>query len=50
MNDNFVAVVEALPVQRHHAQQLARNSFSVAFIDADLKQKYLLQVDAFFAH
>lgn len=50
MNDNFVAVVEALPVQRHHAQQLARNSFSAAFIDADLKQKYLLQVDAFFAH
>lgn len=50
MNDNFVAVVEALPVQRHHAQQLARNSFSAAFIDADLKQKYLAQVDAFFAH
>lgn len=50
MNDNFVAVVEALPVQRHHAQQMARNSFSAAFIDADLKQKYLLQVDAFFAH
>lgn len=50
MNDNFVAVVEALPVQRHHAQQLARNSFSAAFIDAALKQKYLAQVDAFFAH
>lgn len=50
MNDNFVAVVEALPVQRHHAQQLARNSFSAAFIDAGLRQKYLAQVDAFFAH
>lgn len=50
MNDNFLAVVEALPVQRHHVQQLARNSFNAAFIDADLKQKYLAQVDAFFAH
>lgn len=50
MNDNFVAVVEALPVQRHHAQQLARNSFTAAFIEADLRQKYLAQVDAFFAH
>ena len=50
MNDNFVAIVEALPVQRHHAQQLARNSFTAAFIDTDLKQKYLAQVDAFFAN
>mgnify|MGYP003364960239 CR=1 FL=1 len=50
MNDNFVAVVEALPVQRHHAQQLARNSFTAAFIAADVKQKYLTQVDAFFAN
>lgn len=48
MNDNFVAIVEALPVQRHHAQQLARNSFAAAFMDADLKQQYLKQVDAFF--
>jgi adenosine deaminase len=50
MNDNFVAIVEALPLQRHHAQQLARNSFTAAFINAELKQKYLTQVDAFFAH
>lgn len=50
MNDNFVAIVEALPLQRHHAQQLARNSFTASFIDADLKQKYLARVDAFFAN
>jgi adenosine deaminase len=50
MNDNFVAIIEALPLQRHHVQQLARNSFSAAFIEGDLKQKYLAQVDAFFAH
>ncbi len=50
MNENFVAIVEALPLQRHHAQQLARNSFTSSFIDADSKQKYLAQVDAFFVH
>jgi len=50
INDNFVAVAEALPLQRHHVQQLARNSFTAAFIDADLKKKYLTQVDTFFAH
>lgn len=49
MNDNFVAIVKALPLQRHHLQQLARNSFTAAFIAPDIKQKYLAQVDAFFA-
>ena len=50
INANFVAVAEALPLQRHHARQLARNSFTAAFIDADLKKKYLTQVDTFFEH
>lgn len=49
MNDNFVAIVEALPLQRHHVRELARNSFSAAFIDAATRQKYLDQVDMFFA-
>ena len=49
MNDNFAAIVEALPVQKHHLQQLARNSFNAAFIAPEIKQKYLAQVDTFFA-
>lgn len=49
LNDNFVAIVEALPLQRQHLQQLARNSFSAAFVDDGVRQKYLDQVDAFFA-
>lgn len=48
INDNFVAVFEALPLQRQHAQQLARNSFRAAFLDANTKQRYLGQVDKFF--
>jgi adenine deaminase len=48
INDNFVAAFEALPLQRQHAQQLARNSFRAAFLDAATRQRYLEQVDAFF--
>jgi adenosine deaminase len=48
INDNFVAVFEALSLQRQHAQQLARNSFRAAFLDAAARQRYLDQVDAFF--
>ena len=49
INENFIQTFDALPLQRHHAQQLARNSFSAAFLDAQVRQKYLDEVDAFFA-
>jgi adenosine deaminase len=49
MNDNFEAVFDALPLNQAHAQQLARNSFSAAFLDPATKQAYLDDVDRFFA-
>lgn len=49
MNENFVQTFSALPLEKHHARQLARNSFAGAFLDAATKQKYLDEVDAFFA-
>lgn len=49
MNDNFIATFDALPLGVSHAQRLARNSFSAAFLPAAQKQKYLDEVDAFFA-
>ncbi len=49
INENFIQTFDALPLQRHHAQQLARNSFSAAFLDAQARQKCLDEVDAFFA-
>jgi len=49
MNDNFIATFEALPLGLSHAHRLARNGFSAAFLPADQKQKYLDEVDAFFA-
>jgi len=48
LNDNLVAVFDALPLDRTHAQQLARNSFEAAFLDAGAKQRYLDEVDLFF--
>lgn len=48
VNDNFLAMFQALPLQKNHAYQLARNSFAASFIDGTTKQKYLDEVDAFF--
>jgi len=48
INDNFVAAFEALPLQRQHAQQLARNSFEAAFLDAATRRRYLDEVEDFF--
>nr|WP_026075780.1 adenosine deaminase [Noviherbaspirillum massiliense] len=48
LNQNFTEAFEALPLTRQHAQQLARNSFQAAFLDAQAKQKYVDEVDRFF--
>jgi len=48
LSDNFVACFNDLPLQRQHAYQLARNSFSAAFLDLPQKQKYLDEVENFF--
>ncbi|KQW96812.1 adenosine deaminase [Massilia sp. Root418] len=49
LNDNFIATFEALPLGLSHARRLARNSFEASFLPADQKQKFLAEVDAFFA-
>ncbi len=49
MNDNFIAIFEALPLGLAHAHKLARNGFVAAFLPAAVKQQYLDEVDAFFA-
>ena len=49
INDNFIADLRCFAAERQHAQQLARNSFAAAFLDAQAKQAYLDEVDAFFA-
>jgi adenosine deaminase len=49
MNDNFIAVFDALPLGLSHAQRLARNSFAASFLPPERKQRFLDEVDAFFA-
>ncbi len=49
VNENFLQMFEALPLDRNHAQRLAHNGFAAAFLDRATKQKYLDEVDAFFA-
>ena len=49
INQNFVAAFDALPLERQHAQLLARNSFAASFLDDAAKQAYLDEVDMFFA-
>ncbi|HJV75213.1 MAG TPA: adenosine deaminase [Noviherbaspirillum sp.] len=48
VNDNFVQMFDALPLDREHAYRLARNSFAASFLDGKAKQKLLDEVDAFF--
>ncbi len=49
MNANFLALADSLPLDAAHAQQLARNSFTAAFLAPEAKQRYLDEVDQFFA-
>jgi adenine deaminase len=48
INDNYLAAFDALPLDVHHARQLAKNSFAAAFLEPERKRAYLAEVDAFF--
>jgi adenosine deaminase len=50
INDNFIAAFDALPLDASHAKQLARNSFTAAFLEPEQKRAYLSEVDTFFAN
>ena len=46
MNDNFIAIAEALDLSNDELKQLAKNSFDAAFISATEKQKWAAKIDA----
>ncbi len=50
INENFVQTFAALGLTSQHAYQLAHNSFDASFIDDALRQRYVGQLDAVFAH
>jgi adenosine deaminase len=49
LNENFLAAFDALPLGLQHAHELAKNGFAASFLPAERKQKFLDEVDAYFA-
>ena len=49
VNDNFTALIEALPVQAHHLKQLAYNSFQAAFLEPEIKKALIKEGEDYFA-
>ncbi len=44
MNDNFVAIQQALDLNQDEPKQLAENSFTASFLDEVDKRKWLEQI------
>ncbi len=49
VNDNFAALIKALPLNRKDVEQLLRNSFEGSFLDAPDKQAVLAKLDDYLA-
>lgn len=45
VNQNFINLCENLPITEDDIVTLVKNSFRASFIDDELKEKYLAQVD-----
>jgi adenine deaminase len=50
VNDNFAALIKALPLSRQDVAQLLRNSFTGSFLSTDEKQAALAKLDAYLAN
>ena len=46
MNDNFIAIAEALDLSNEELKQLAINSFEASFISDTEKQKWISLIQA----
>lgn len=46
MNDNFIAITEALDLTTNELKQLAINSFEASFMSAEQKQNWIAQIQA----
>jgi adenosine deaminase len=41
LNDNFFAIIDHLPIQKHHLEQLIKNSFNASFMASEQKQRWI---------
>lgn len=48
VNDNYVQLFQALPLESRHAYQLAYNSFEASFVDGATKKQWEHRLKAFF--
>lgn len=44
LNDNFCAIIDHLPIEKHHLEQLVKNSFNASFLAEDVKQHWLQKI------
>ena len=49
VNENYIAIQEALHLTRDDLYQLARNSFEASFLELDEKEALIRELDAYFA-
>lgn len=45
LNENYFAIIDHLPIQKYHLEQLLKNSFNASFMAAEQKQKWLANFD-----
>ncbi|MBI9041235.1 adenosine deaminase [Lutibacter sp.] len=48
VNDNYVAIQEALNLSKEEVYQIAKNSFQYSLLHFSKKQEYLVELDAYF--
>lgn len=48
INDNYLAIQEALNLSKEDLYQLARNSFQYSLLDTTKKQQYLIELDNYY--
>jgi adenosine deaminase len=47
LNDNFFALIDHLPIEKHQLHQLVKNSFNASFMPAEYKDKWLEKLSTY---
>lgn len=47
LNDNFFAIIDHLPIQKHQLHQLVINSFNASFMPSEQKRKWLEKIASY---
>ena len=49
VNENYIQIQKALNLNKEDLYQLAKNSFTYSFLDSSTKEKYIQELDAYYA-